>query len=99
VFVIQHVPISRNGGFPPDAEPFWTVQGPYPARELELLCRLDAKRVFAGHSNSGMVFQSDGITYHIAPATSWTAFKVPLGFAMHTISPSGEVKTEFVNLR
>ena len=97
MFVIQHVPISRNGGFPPDAEPFWTVQGPYPAREL--LCRLDAKRVFAGHSNSGMVFQSDGITYHLALATSWTPFKVPLGFALHTISANGEVNTEFLKLK
>ena len=99
VFVVQHVPISRNGGFPPDAKPYWTVQEPYRSRELELLHRLGVKHVFAGHWHSGMVFQADGITYHIAPATSWTAFKVPLGFAMHTISPGGEVRTEFVNLR
>jgi len=99
VFVVQHVPISRNGGFPPDAKPYWTVQEPYRSRELDLLHRLGVKHVFAGHWHSGMVFQADGITYHLAPATSWTAFKARLGFAMHTISPNGEVKTEFVNLR
>jgi len=99
VFVVQHVPISRNGGFPPDAKPYWTVQEPYRSRELELLHRLGVKHVFAGHWHSGMVFQADGITYHIAPATSWTGFKVPLGFAIHTISANGDVKTEFVKLR
>jgi len=98
VFVLQHVPISRNGGFPPDPKPYWTIQEPYRSRELELLHRLGVKHVFAGHWHSGMVFEADGITYHLAPATSWTLFNYPLGFAMHTISATGDVTTEFVNL-
>lgn len=99
VFVVQHVPISRNHGFPVDPKPYWTIQEPYRSRELELLHRLGVKHVFAGHWHSGMVFQADGITYHLAPATSWSPFNYPLGFAMHTISPSGDVKTEFVDLK
>jgi 3',5'-cyclic AMP phosphodiesterase CpdA len=99
VFVVQHVPISRNGGFPPDAKPYWTVQEPYRSRELELLRRLGVKHVFAGHWHAGMVFQADGITYHLVPATSWSPFDHPLGFAMHSISANGDVKTEFVSLR
>jgi hypothetical protein len=93
VFVVQHVPISRKGGFPPDAMPYWTVQEPHRSRELELLQRLGVKQVFAGQWHSGTVCQGDGITYHLAPATSWTAFKVPLGFALYTISPSGDVRS------
>jgi 3',5'-cyclic AMP phosphodiesterase CpdA len=99
VFVLQHVPISRNGAFPPDPKPYWTVQEPYRSRELELLHRLGVKHVFAGHWHSGTVFQADGVTYHLAPATSWSPFDDPLGFAMHTISSNGDVKTEFINLR
>jgi DNA repair exonuclease SbcCD nuclease subunit len=99
VFVVQHVPISRNRGFPPDPKPYWTVQEPYRSREIELLHRLGVKHVFAGHWHAGMVFQADGITYHVAPATSWSPFDYPLGFAIHTISGNGDVKTEFVKLK
>lgn len=99
VFVVQHVPVSRNGGFPPDAKPYWTVQEPYRSRELQLLHRLGVKHVFVGHWHAGMVFEADGITYHVAPATSWSPFNYPLGFAIHTISASGDVKTEFVSLK
>ncbi len=99
VFAVQHVPISRDGGFPPDAKPYWTVQEPYRSQELELLHRLGVKHVFAGHWHAGMVYQADGITYHLAPATSWSPFHRPLGFAMHTIAPNGDVKTEFVDLK
>ena len=99
VFVVQHVPISRNGAFPADAKPYWTVQEPYRSRELQLLHQLGVKHVFAGHWHSGMVFHADGITYHLAPATSWSPFNSPLGFAMHTILANGDVKTEFVDLR
>ncbi len=98
VFVFQHVPISPRGHFRQVAKPYWTVQEPYRSRELELLHRLGVKHVFAGHWHSGMVFQADGITYHLAPATSYSS-NAPLGFAMHSISANGDVKTEFVNLR
>ena len=97
-FVMQHVPISRadGGAFPADPKPYWTTQEPYRSRELELLHRLGVKHVFAGHWHKGMVYQADGLTYHLAPATSWSAFDKHLGFAMHTISRNGDVKTEFV---
>jgi predicted MPP superfamily phosphohydrolase len=99
VFVVQHVPISRNRGFPPDPKPYWTVQEPYRSREIELLHRLGVKHVFAGHWHAGMVFQADGNTYHLAPATSWSPFNYPRGFAIHTILANGAVKTEFVKLK
>ena len=99
IFVVQHVPTSRNEGVPADAKPHWTVQEPYRSRELELLRRLGVKHLFAGHWHAGMAYQADGITYHLAPATSWSSFNCPLRFAIHTISPNGDVKTEFVNLK
>jgi len=99
VFAMQHVPISRAGGFPDDPKPYWTVQEPYRSRELELLHRLGVKHMFVGHWHKGMVYEADGITYHVAPATSWSPFDAPLGFAIHTIRPDGDVKTEFVYLK
>ena len=98
VFAMQHVPISRAGGFPNDPKPYWTTQEPYRSRELELLRRLGVKHVFLGHWHKGMVYQADGLIYHVAPATSWSPFGAPLGFAMHTISEDGQVKTDFVYL-
>jgi hypothetical protein len=63
------------------------------------LHRLGIRHMLAGHWHVGTVFERDGITWHIAPTTSrllpWSS---PLGFAMHTISPNGDVKTEFVQL-
>jgi hypothetical protein len=54
--------------------------------------------MLAGHWHEGTVFDADGLTYHIAPATSWSPFGHPLGFALHTITPSGEVTTTFISL-
>ena len=55
--------------------------------------------MLVGHWHVGGVFEHDGITWHVAPSTSrllpWSG---QLGFAMHTISPNGDVKTEFVSL-
>lgn len=99
VFAMQHVPISRANGFPDDPKPYWTVQEPYRSRELDLLHRLGVKHMFVGHWHKGMVYEADGITYHVAPATSWSPFDAPLGFAIHTIRPDGDVKTEFVYLQ
>jgi 3',5'-cyclic AMP phosphodiesterase CpdA len=96
VFAMQHEPIDRASDFPPDDKDYWIIQEPYRAREIELLHRLGVKHMFVGHWHKGMVFSSDGITSHVAPATSWSPTGDKLGFAMHTISPDGDVKTEFV---
>jgi 3',5'-cyclic AMP phosphodiesterase CpdA len=100
IFAMQHVPNSRaNGGsFPNDPKPYWTTEEPYRSQALELLKRMGVKHMFVGHWHKGMVYEADGITYHVAPATSWSDWDDHLGFAMHTISPDGKVKTEFVNL-
>jgi len=99
IFVVQHVPISRDGNFPNDPKPYWTIQEPYRTKELELLHRLGVKHVFVGHWHSGRVYEADGITYHVAPSTTRSLFGDPLGFAMHTITPDGNVTTEFVYLQ
>ena len=44
------------------------------------------------------MFSAHDITSHVAPATSWSGTGDKLGFAMHTITPDGDVKTEFVYL-
>jgi 3',5'-cyclic AMP phosphodiesterase CpdA len=99
VIGIQHIPAARGDNMPPDPKPYWTVNEPYRSRELALLHKLGIRHMLAGHWHVGTVFERDGITWHIAPTTSrllpWSS---PLGFAMHTISPNGDVKTEFVQL-
>lgn len=99
ILAMQHVPISRADGFPNDPRPYWTVQEPYRTRELELLRKLGVKHMFVGHWHKGLVYEADGITYHSGPATSWSPFEAPLGFAIHTIKPDGDVKTDFVYLQ
>jgi 3',5'-cyclic AMP phosphodiesterase CpdA len=96
VFAMQHEPIDRASDSPPNDKDYWTTQEPYRAREIELLHRLGVKHMFVGHWHKGMVFSSHDITSHVAPATSWSPTGDKLGFAMHTISPDGDVKTEFV---
>jgi len=99
VIGIQHIPAARGDNMPPDPKPYWTVNEPYRSRELAALHRLGIRHMLAGHWHVGTVFERDGITWHIAPTTSrllpWSS---PLGFAMHTIYPNGDVKTEFVQL-
>ncbi|HEY2169380.1 MAG TPA: metallophosphoesterase [Candidatus Angelobacter sp.] len=99
VIGIQHIPAARGDNMPPDPKPYWTVNEPYRSRELAVLHRLGIRHMLAGHWHVGTVFERDGITWHIAPTTSrllpWSS---PLGFAMHTISRDGDVKTEFVQL-
>jgi 3',5'-cyclic AMP phosphodiesterase CpdA len=99
VIGIQHIPAARGDNMPPDPKPYWTVNEPYRSRELAVLHRLGIRHMLAGHWHVGTVFERDGITWHIAPTTSrllpWSS---PLGFAMHTISSNGDVKTEFVPL-
>jgi predicted MPP superfamily phosphohydrolase len=96
VFAMQHEPIERASDFPPDDKDYWVIQEPYRSREIELLHRLGVKHMFVGHWHKGMVFSSHDITSHVAPATSWSPTGDKLGFAIHTITPDGDVKTEFV---
>jgi 3',5'-cyclic AMP phosphodiesterase CpdA len=99
VIGIQHIPAARGDNLPPDPKPYWVVPEPYRSRELAALHRLGIRQMLVGHWHVGTVFERDGITWHVAPTTSrplpWSS---PLGFAMHIISPNGDVKTEFVSL-
>src|SRR5262249_18719579 len=92
-FALQHEPPDRASGFPPDDKDYWITQEPYGTQEIELLHRLGVKHMFAGHWHKGMVFSADGITFHVAPATSWSPTGNKLGFALHTITRDGDVKT------
>lgn len=98
VIGIQHIPAERSEVLP-DNKPYWVISEPYRSRELNLLHRLGVRHMLVGHWHVGNVFERDGITWHVAPSTSrllpWSS---PLGFAMHTISRNGDVKTEFVSI-
>jgi 3',5'-cyclic AMP phosphodiesterase CpdA len=97
VIGIQHIPAARSDNMPPDPKPYWTVNEPYRSREINLLHRLGVRHMLVGHWHVGTIFERDGITWHVAPSTSRPLpWSTPLGFAMHTISPNGDVKTEFV---
>jgi 3',5'-cyclic AMP phosphodiesterase CpdA len=99
VIGIQHIPAFRGDNLPPDSKPYWVINEPYRSREMDLLHRLGVKHMLVGHWHVGNVFERDGITWHVAPSTSrllpWSG---QLGFAMHTISRDGDVRTEFVPL-
>lgn len=97
VIAVQHIPLFRDADFP-DAKPYWTVNPPYARREADLLRKLGVKDLLAGHWHIGRVFEHEGMTVHVAPATSWLPLAGQLGFAMHTITPDGGVRTEFVPL-
>jgi DNA repair exonuclease SbcCD nuclease subunit len=98
VIGIQHVPGLRDGDFPDPQHPYWVINDPYRGREIEVLHKLGIRHMLVGHWHNPRVFEGEGITWHVAPATSWLPWGGHLGFAMHTISPDGNVKTEFVNL-
>jgi 3',5'-cyclic AMP phosphodiesterase CpdA len=97
VIGIQHIPAARGDNMPPDPKPYWVISEPYRSQELDLLHRIGVRHMLVGHWHVGNIFEHDGITWHVAPSTSrllpWSS---PLGFAMHTISPNGDVRTEFV---
>lgn len=97
VIAVQHIPLLRDKDFP-DAKPYWVVNAPYARGEADLLHRLGVRDLLAGHWHIGRVFNDDGFTIHVAPATSWLPFGGQLGFAMHTITENGDVRTEFVPL-
>jgi DNA repair exonuclease SbcCD nuclease subunit len=92
---VQHIPVFHDGGFP-DPKPYWVVNDPYRAREMKALHQLGIKHMLVGHWHTGRVFEREGISWHVAPATSWLPFGGQLGFAVHTISKNGDVKTEFI---
>lgn len=93
---VQHVPPDRpSPATSPDDKPYWILQQPWRSRELGALRKLGVKDMLAGHWHQGTIYAVDGLTVHLAPATSWSP-KSPLGFAIHRIGKDGEVKTEFV---
>jgi hypothetical protein len=65
---------------------------------MNVLHQLGIRHMLVGHWHVADVFQAGGITWHVAPATSWLPWGGELGFAMHTITPDGDVKTEFVSI-
>jgi 3',5'-cyclic AMP phosphodiesterase CpdA len=93
---IQHIPAERSDVLP-DNKPYWVVNEPYRSREINLLHKLGVRHMLVGHWHVGNVFECNGITWHVAPSTSrllpWSG---QLGFAMHTISRNGDIRTEFV---
>ncbi len=94
---VQHIPVFHDGSFP-DPKPYWVVSEPYRSKEMKALHQLGIKHMLVGHWHNGRVFEREGITWHVAPATSWLPWGGELGFAMQTISPNGDVRTEFVPL-
>jgi DNA repair exonuclease SbcCD nuclease subunit len=94
---VQHIPAFYDGRFP-DPKPYWIVSEPYRSQEMDALHRLGIKHMLVGHWHNGRVFEREGITWHVAPATSWLPWGGELGFAVQTISANGDVRTEFVKL-
>jgi len=97
VIGVQHIPVFHDDHFP-DPKPYWVVSDPYRSKEMKLLHQLGVSHMLVGHWHNGRVFEREGITWHVAPATSWLPWGGELGFAMHTISRDGDVNTEFVAL-
>lgn len=98
VIGVQHIPVFHDGNYPPDPKPYWVISEPYRSQEMKVLRQLGIKHMLVGHWHNGRVFEREGITWHVAPATSWLPWGGKLGFAMHTITPDGNVSTEFVDL-
>lgn len=96
VIGIQHIPVFRDGGFPNDTRPYWIVSDPFRSKEMALLAKIGVKHMLVGHWHNFRVFSVDGITWHAGAATSWLPQGGHLGFAVHKISGSGSVSTEFV---
>lgn len=95
---VQHTPVARDSGFPPDTKPYWIISDPYRTREMNALHALGVKTVLVGHWHSDKIFEWGEITWRDGPSTSWLPWGGALGFAVHTISAAGTVDTEFVDL-
>ena len=98
---VQHIPLDRGAGFPQenDPKPYWTSQEPYRGRVIGMLHRAGVRDILAGHLHHEAIYKASGFTIHLAPAIGYPIGGGEVGFAVHTISPSGDVKTEFVNLQ
>jgi DNA repair exonuclease SbcCD nuclease subunit len=94
---VQHIPVFHDGKFP-DPKPYWVVSEPYRSKEMKALRQLGIQHMLVGHWHNARVFDREGITWHEAPATSWLPWGGELGFTIHSISPNGNVQTEFVAL-
>jgi predicted MPP superfamily phosphohydrolase len=97
VIGVQHIPVFHDGKFP-DPKPYWVISEPYRSKEMKALHQLGIKDMLVGHWHNGRVFDREGITWHVAPSTAWLPWGGELGFAVHTISPDGTVRTRFEDL-
>jgi predicted MPP superfamily phosphohydrolase len=97
VIGVQHIPVFHDGKFP-DPKPYWVISEPYRSKEIKALRQLGIKDMLVGHWHNGRVFEREGITWRVAPSTAWLPWGGELGFAVHTISPDGKVRTEFEDL-
>jgi 3',5'-cyclic-AMP phosphodiesterase len=97
VIGVQHIPVFHDGKFP-DPKPYWVINEPYRSKEMKALRQLGVKHMLVGHWHNGRVFEREGITWHVAPSTAWLPWGGELGFAVHTISADGNVRTQFENL-
>jgi len=98
VIAVQHIPAYRDSGFPPGTNPYWIISNPYRTKEMNVLHSLGVKDVLSGHWHYGKVFDAGNITWHSAPSTGWLPWGGTLGLAIHTISPAGNVSTQFIDL-
>jgi Icc protein len=97
VIGVQHIPIFHDGKFP-DPKPYWVISEPYRSKEMKALRQLGVQDMLVGHWHNGRVFEREGITWHVAPSTAWLPWGGQLGFAVHTISRDGNVRTHFEHL-
>jgi Icc protein len=97
VIGVQHIPIFYDGKFP-DPKPYWVISEPYRSKEMKALRQLGIKDMLVGHWHNGRVFEREGITWHVAPSTAWLPWGGELGFAVHTISADGKIRTHFEDL-
>jgi 3',5'-cyclic-AMP phosphodiesterase len=97
VIGVQHIPIFHDGKFP-DPKPYWVISEPYRSKEMKALRQLGVQDMLVGHWHNGRVFEREGITWHVAPSTAWLPWGGQLGFAVHTISRDGNVRTHFEDL-
>lgn len=98
VIAVQHVPNEMDSSVIRDTKPYWHTQEPGRSREIDLLKKAGVHDILCGHWHHPDVFNAGGMTYRVAPATSWLTWGGKLGYAVHHISPDGRIRTEFVYL-
>ncbi len=97
VIGMQHIPIALDGKTPSDGSPYWAVPTADRANEVNLLVSLGIRHMFVGHWHHRDRFDSGGITWHVGASTG-RPIGFELGFDIHTISPNGDVSSEFISL-